>query len=152
MWQNAHDAYLESRVLSADPLELIRLLYGAGIESVREARRCLRAGDIAGRSGRISKAHEILTELAGSLDMEKGGELSLRLGQLYDYMQRRLIAANLEQADGPLSEVLGLLSTLSEGWEGIAASPDVRPDEQDRWSQPMAAEPVPAYATLSCSF
>jgi flagellar protein FliS len=151
MWQNAHDAYLESRVLSADPLELIRLLYGAGIESVREARRCLAAGDIAGRSGKISKAHDILTELAASLDLEQGGELSLRLSQLYDYMQRRLIEANLQQADAPLSEVLALLCTLAEAWEGIAASQDARPQEPDRWSQPLAAEPA-TYGSLSCSF
>jgi len=150
MWQNAHDAYLESRVLSADPLELIRLLYGAGIESVREARRCLAAGDIAGRSGRISKAHDILTELATSLDLERGGELSARLGQLYDYMQRRLIEANLQQTDAQLSEVLALFCTLSEGWERVAAAPNPVPQESDRWSQPLA-EP-PAYASLSCSF
>jgi flagellar secretion chaperone FliS len=152
MWQNAHDAYLESRVLSASPLELVRLLYGAGIESVREARRCLAVGDIAGRSGRISKAHDILTELAASLDLERGGDLSRRLGQLYDYMQRNLIEANLRQEDGPLSEVLALLSTLSEGWQAVAPATDPRPEEPNRWSQPMAAEPATAYAALSCSF
>ena len=26
MWQNAHDSYLESRILSADPIELVHLL------------------------------------------------------------------------------------------------------------------------------
>src|ERR1039458_5604100 len=49
MWQNAHDAYLESRVLSADPLELVHLLYEAAIEAVREARRYLAAGETAVR-------------------------------------------------------------------------------------------------------
>ena len=27
MWHNAHDAYLESRIESADPIQLVRLLY-----------------------------------------------------------------------------------------------------------------------------
>ena len=27
MWNNGHDAYLETRVLTADPIELVNLLY-----------------------------------------------------------------------------------------------------------------------------
>ena len=38
MWQNAQDAYLESRILSADPIELVRLLYHGAISDVRDAR------------------------------------------------------------------------------------------------------------------
>ena len=63
MWQNAHDAYMESRVLSADPLELVHLLYQACTKSVREARHHLAEGDIAARCQCISKAHQILVEL-----------------------------------------------------------------------------------------
>jgi flagellar secretion chaperone FliS len=121
MWQNAHDAYVESRVLSADGLELVRLLYQACTSRVRDARRHLEAGEIRARSQSISKAWEILAELVHSLDRERGGEIAVRLADLYDYMQRRLIEANFQQADGPLAEVLGLLSTLSEAWEGIEA-------------------------------
>ena len=56
MWNNAQDAYLEHRILSADPLELVRLLYQAAIGAVREARRALSAGEIAARSRAISRA------------------------------------------------------------------------------------------------
>src|ERR1035441_10518135 len=118
MWQNAHDAYLESRVLSADPVELIHLLYEAAIEAVREARRYLAEGEIAARSRSITKAFGILQELVAALDHERGGEISGRLGQLYDYMQRRLLEANFEQIAQPLAEVLGLLATLAEAWQG----------------------------------
>lgn len=152
MWQNAHDAYMESRILSADPLELIRMLYRACIDSVREARLSLAQGDIAGRSVRITKAHDILTELGGSLDYQQGGELSLRLGQLYDYMQRKLLEANCRQQDLPLSEVLGLLSTLLEGWEEAGLKPLAVPELREDWSLPMNAEPGRACGALSLSF
>lgn len=121
MRNNAHDAYLESRILTAEPMELIRLLYQAATGAVRDARRCLEEQDIAGRSRSISKACDILAELMGALDHERGGEISMRLAQLYDYMQRRLIEANFQQSDPPLVEVLGLLSTLSEAWNGVRA-------------------------------
>jgi flagellar protein FliS len=136
MWQNAHDAYVESRVLSANGLELVRLLYQACISAVRDARAHLAEGEIRARSQAITKAWEILSELTQSLDRERGGEIAVRLGDLYHYMQHRLLAANLEQADAPLAEVLGLLSTLSEAWDGIAAQEE-RPVEApaNPWGQ-----------------
>jgi flagellar protein FliS len=106
MWNNGHDAYLESRILAADPVELVTLLYQACQHSVREAREHLAAGRTGERSRAISKACQILIELAGALDRTRGGEISERLSQLYDYMQRRLLDANMQQRDEPLAEVL----------------------------------------------
>jgi flagellar protein FliS len=145
MGYNAHDAYLESRVLSADPIELVRLLYQAATAAVREARRQLADGEIAPRARSVSKACAILTELAGSLDFERGGEISLRLAELYDYMQRRLLEANVQQSEAPLADVLGLLTTLSEAWDGVhqQTTPPVPPENP--WAQPMPPEPAVAH-------
>jgi len=154
MWQNAHDAYLESRVLSADPLELVKLLYQAAITAVRDARRHLANREILARARAITKACSILTELIVSLDHERGGEISLGLARLYDYMSRRLIEANLQQADQPLEEVLGLLSTLAEGWEGIQPAADPAPQTASPWAQsyPQApSETVPEYTSHAWS-
>jgi len=145
MWNNGHDAYLESRVLSADPLELVNLLYQTGIQAVRDARERLAAGDIAGRSHAINKACEILIELNTSLDRQRGGEIALRLAQLYDYMLTQLMTANMQQSDPPLADVLGLLSTLAEGWQGVRlSSPIATPDASPVWpgdSAPAAMVP-----------
>ena len=60
MGNNAHDAYLESRILTAEPMELIRLLYQAATGAVRDARRCLRGAGyrraLAGRYPRPAKS------------------------------------------------------------------------------------------------
>ena len=143
MWQNAHDAYLESRILSAEPIELIRLLYQAATGAVRDARHQLASGEIAPRGRSITKACEILIELAGSLDHAQGGEISRKLAQLYDYMTRKLIEANCQQSDAPLAEVLGLLSTLSEAWNGVKTEqPQRAAVSAGPWAQPPAPEPV----------
>ena len=60
----------------------------------------------------ITKAQEIILELASSVDPAKAPELSERLLALYDYMQARLSEANMEQKDEPLAIVDGLLRTL----------------------------------------
>jgi flagellar protein FliS len=121
-YANANAAYLESRLLSADPVELIRILYEAAASAVEDARQRLAAGEIIERSRSINKACGILAELIRSLDRERGGEVAERLSQLYGYMYARLVEANRLQADAPLADVLGLLSTLAEAWKGAKAN------------------------------
>lgn len=122
MYQPQH-AYLESEVLQAEPLKLVQLLYRGAIEAVRKARTHVRQGEIRPRSEQITKAMDIITELATSVDRERGGELAMNLVELYDYMQRQLQAANFQQVEGPLAEVESLLSTVAEAWDQIAPEP-----------------------------
>jgi len=140
MPQTAYDAYLESRIESADPVQLVRLLYQGALAAVSDARRYLASGDIAARSRAVSKAFEIVTELTTSLDRGRGGEIAVRLARLYDYVQRRLLDANARQQDEALAEVLGLLTTLAEAWQGIEDSG--RPVEATvgPWAQAPGAE------------
>jgi flagellar secretion chaperone FliS len=135
-------SYLEQKTLSASPLELVAMLYLKAINEIREARRHLAARNIELRSKAITKACEVILELDGSLNIEAGGDLSERLRGLYRYSLVRLLDANLQQADEPLAEVLGLLATLSEGWQTVArtssqtasisATPDPIPDPAGR--------------------
>ena len=118
------DAYLENQVLTADPLELVRMLYSAAIDSVRDARGHLAAGDIRARSNSITRAQAIIGELNASLDYN-AGEISHNLGRLYQYMRQQLTQANLRQKDAPLAEVEGLLGTLNDAWrQAGAATPE----------------------------
>ena len=153
MSQSAHDTYLESRVLSASPIELVRMLCHAAMGAVRDARTHLAAGDIAARSRSITWASNILVELAGSLDHQRGAEISGNLTQLYDYMIRRLTDANFQQNDAPLVEVLGLLATLSEGWNGVPTEGRAvsATAYENAWSQTVRPEPVAAYVSQSWS-
>ena len=115
------NTYEENRILSASPVELVRILYAAAVRAVREAREHLETGDIAARSREINKAQMILLELAVSIDRSKGKDIGDRLLALYDYMLGRLAEANTLQQDAPLAEVSELLSTLHEGWSQCAA-------------------------------
>ena len=112
----ARQAYLETEIMQADPLELVRMLYQGAIEAVGKARQHLRCGQIQERSRQISRAMEILAELNQSLDLERGGSVAKNLCLLYDYMLQRLLEANTQQTEPPLEEVERLLGTLQEGW------------------------------------
>jgi len=160
------DAYLESQVLTADPLELVRILYRAARDATRRAAEHLAAGRIAERAREISKAHAILTELILSLDHARGGSYSRGLAELYDYMQRRLLDANQRQKPEPLAEVQALLATLLSGWEQIRmpavpanTTPAPPPSEIEPPAEysgygagPAFQREVPEYASQSWSF
>ena len=123
--------YFEQMVLSASPVELIRLLYQKAIASTRNAREHLSCGRIPERCSAINNAYLILSELAGALREEEAPELAKRLRGLYVYMQGRLLEANLKQQDAPLADVLGLLITLAEPW---SADMEVQPASANNWS------------------
>ena len=150
MWNDPHDTYLQNRILSAEPVELVRILYQTAADAVGEARRQLAAGNILARARAISKAAEAVLELTRSLDFARGGEIAERLGYLYQYMVRRLTEANFQQADAPLAEVLRLLVTLSEGWEGVRPEPAAPPAAENGWAraavQDNGGSSIPAHA------
>jgi len=141
-------AYLESDVLSADPIGLVRILYEHAILTVQNARQHLAAGEIAGRSKAISKAMAIVSELDASLDHRSGGSLSQELARLYEYLLVRLTAANLEQKDEPLAEVESILRTLADAWNAIGAD-STKPSEEHWFAMPQDFEG--SYATQSWS-
>jgi len=113
-------SYVHQKILSATPLEIIAMLYGKAIDEIRDARQQLAAGNIELRGKAIAKACDAICELDSSLNMETGGDLANRLRGLYRYFLVRLLDANLQRSDEPLAEVLGLLSTLADGWQTIA--------------------------------
>ncbi len=119
---NPYSAYLESKVLSASPLQLVVLAYEGAIEAVRSARVHLANKQVFDRSRAITKAQCLISELQSSLDPARGGDLALELARLYRYMQSRLQEANFKQIEAPLAEVEHLLETLASSWREIAAA------------------------------
>lgn len=133
MYKTLSKAYLESQTFSATPLQLVQLAYEGAISAIIEARQHLAAKRIAERSKAVTKAQLILNELQRSLDYEKGRDLSVQLGRLYDYIARALIDGNFRQEDGPLAEAQGLLETLNDAWKQIAMQ---EAQASNAWGQP----------------
>ena len=67
----------------------------------------------------LGSAIAIVDSLRASLDYQQGGEIAANLGALYDYIERRLLDANIGDDQAPLDEVAGLLKELKAGWDSI---------------------------------
>lgn len=112
---------LQSRVQSASPHQLIAMLFDGAHNALVRARILMENGDRAARGEAITKAINIIDNgLRASLDHEKGGDISLDLEQLYDYMIRSLMRANLHHDIDTLRHVDELLMSISDAWKQIA--------------------------------
>jgi flagellar protein FliS len=58
------------------------------------------------------------------LDRGNGGSIAQRLDELYDYMARRMLLANLKNDPSGYAEVGRLLQQVRSGWMGIVAEVD----------------------------
>lgn len=126
--QNAANAYRDVKNVSgiedADPHKLVDMLFTAAIEKTANARGLMEANAIREKGLSISHAIAIVEELRGSLDMERGGEISSNLSDLYEYIKETLLKANLNNDMEALDEVSQLVTTLQDGWRQIPA--DIR--------------------------
>ena len=60
-----------------------------------------------------------ITILAKSLDMEKGGELSEQLLELYDYSSRQMKSYLEDKKIKRIEDVKSIFITLNDGWTSI---------------------------------
>jgi flagellar protein FliS len=118
---NPYQRHAEANLLSNSPLELVVVLYRGAVDAVLAACRFNEENDHSGRGRSVNKALDILLELTASLDVTAGGPVAVQLRDLYAYMQDRLIQAHTEASNVKLIEVAGLMRTLLDGWQQIAA-------------------------------
>ena len=109
----------KAAVESADPHTLVKMLIDGALERVNIAKLNMSQGDIVHKGENISRAISIIDGLKISLDMKDGGEIAHNLASLYDYMQRKLLEANLHNKVENLDEVLSLINEIKAGWQAI---------------------------------
>jgi flagellar protein FliS len=104
----------------ASPHRLIQMLMEGALEKIHIARALMLDGDLGPKAEHITWSISIIDGLRISLDKNLGGEIAQNLEDLYDYMVRRLVAANLENDVAILDEVSDLLKQIKEAWDAIA--------------------------------
>jgi flagellar protein FliS len=107
----------------ASPHRLIQMLMEGALERIAVAKGCIQRQDIAAKGEQIGKAVDIIGGLREGLNQEAGGEIAANLDALYDYLQRRLLQANLNSDITILDEVTHLLRPIKEAWDAIGETP-----------------------------
>jgi len=111
----------QAQTSEASPHRLVQMLMEGGLDRIAQAKGSIERKDVPGKCVSISKAIGIVGGLREGLDLENSAETVGELDQLYIYMMKRLAEANIKSDPRILDEVAGLLRTVKEGWDAIAA-------------------------------
>jgi flagellar protein FliS len=106
-------------VAAADSHGLVLMLMNAAVERMTTARGCIERGDVVRKAKLLHSCVKIIGELRGILNISEGGSLAQNLSDLYDYMMRRLLRANVETNGACVTEVLSLLGEVRSAWIAI---------------------------------
>lgn len=103
----------------ATPHQLVQMLFAGALDRLAQAKGGVMRGDRAQKLQGIAKAVAIIEHLRLNLDLEGGGQIARNLQDLYDYMVRRLLKANVEDDARILDEVSGILRDVKSAWDAI---------------------------------
>lgn len=110
-------AYAQQAASTASPAQLALMLYDGALARIEAARLALEATDPAAAHVALAKTQAIVTELAATLDRDRGGDIATNLARLYAYCGERLVTANVAKDPAPLDEVSSVLGGLRDAWE-----------------------------------
>lgn len=108
-----------SEALDADPHRLIQMLLEAALTRLAQAKGAIERKDMPQKAQLIGKVGDIVQSLQASLNMSAGGELSLQLERLYDYITFRLLEASSHNSIEMIEEIMSLLLQIKSAWDAI---------------------------------
>lgn len=115
---NPYQKYKTSAVQSASKEKILLMLYEGAIKFTKLAIKAAEEKKIADRGYNIGRAYDIVMELNNTLDHKVGGEIAMRLEQLYMFIMDQYTKANISGKPEPLRDALKIIENLHEGWKG----------------------------------
>ena len=112
-------AYRESAVLSAQPEQLIVMLYDGARRFLGQAAIAMGDGQVELAHRKLRRTEDILMHLREVLDMEQGGEIATRLQSIYMFCQSYLLKARLDRDPAKIDKVSAMLGELRDAWATI---------------------------------
>jgi flagellar protein FliS len=119
MSPTVRDRYVTDSVTTASPARLVTMLYDALVRDLVIAEQAAGTRDYAIMNDRLLHAQDILIELGAALDTTawEGGPA---LAQLYSFLIRELIAANVAKDGAKVQECRHLIEPLQDAWHQAA--------------------------------
>lgn len=119
--QAAIARYGAVKVTTANPGQILVMLYDGLLRFLREAQAAFVAKERARAGERISRSLAILENLLTTLDPTHAPELCERLQSLYVFSIQRLVRANVEQNPEMVGEIIRVLTPLRDAWSTAVA-------------------------------
>jgi flagellar secretion chaperone FliS len=129
---------VQTGVEQANPHRLVQMLMQGGLDKIARAKGALQRDMMPEMGNNITGVISIIDALRASLDIQTGGDLAANLHDLYNYMIKRLLRANLDNDAEILDEVAELLRDIKSGWDAIPEH--LRTNDRAVWYKSVAAQ------------
>ena len=113
-----HNRYRQQGILTANPVELIVMLYDGCIKQLKMAAMAIEENKVQQTHNCLIKAQNIVVELVSSLDFRY--PIAEELCDIYEYLLRELILINAEKDAGRVDGLVGILTELRQTWHEIS--------------------------------
>ena len=143
---NTAAQYQRSQVETASPTRRVIMLYEGAIRFCQTAQDAMAKQDLQAQHTNLCKAQGIVSELLGSLNREKGGEIAENLSRLYLHMLDQLVKANLYDQSAPIENVQAMLRDLRASWIEVELQTNTERSDSQEISE--ANTPSTAAASL----
>jgi len=125
------DSYKKTQIETADPATLILMLYDRAIVLLDKAKNEIIEKKYEEKGCSLTKANDIIAELAASLDMEKGGEIATSLSRLYNFVMREIIDADTNLNTNAIDNSRRIVSELRVSWLRVKDNPNIELQNTD---------------------
>ncbi|MFD6443206.1 flagellar export chaperone FliS [Peribacillus sp. NPDC060186] len=112
---NPYQSYQQNSVNTASPGELTLMLYNGCLKFITLGKKAIAENNFQEKNTNLIKAQKIIKELMVTLKIDL--TISKELMFLYDYLNRRLIEANIKSDLDILEEVEGLVMDFRDTWK-----------------------------------
>lgn len=119
MYAPVLETYRRQQVETASPMQLVRMLYDAMLQSTREAKEALEAKQYDVANDRLLHAQRIVEELDHAVDEDRGGEIAHNLRRLYDFLNQRLTYVNITKSIAALEDTYAVMESMHEMWSSV---------------------------------
>ena len=120
--RNYSDVKVKAGVAGATPHGLIQMLYDGLLERMAQLKGAIEQNNIELKHLKVNQATSIVLGLRESLNIESGDQLAVQLDDLYDYIQRQLWSAHVNNKTELLDECTALVLEISGAWKEISSS------------------------------
>jgi len=113
---NPYQRYQQTAAQTADGSQLLIMSYEAVLRWLSRADTAIDTDNIQDAHQGLLNAQDIIRNLKWSLDMERGGEVAENLNNLYEFMIRELVWANVEKDKDRIDNVRQMVMPLLDAW------------------------------------
>ena len=115
--KQGYAAYANSKVATASPAELTLMIYEGAIKFLNIAIMGIEKNDVEKAHNNIQKAQRIIDEFRATLDFKY--PVAKEFDKVYEYLQYRLVWANVKKDIEIIEECLGHLRGMRDTWKEV---------------------------------